>query len=358
MRLSENTLKLAKELTQVIGVSGNEIYISRLLQEHYKKYTDEIIFDNLGSVYAVKRCGKENAKKVMISANMDEVGLMVNGITDNGLLKVLALGDVFDQSMLSQRVRLLNSDGKEFTGSILSKDLSEDKSKVIKVKDMLVDIGANGKEEIKEMGIKLGDSIVLHGDFEVLGNGKRILSKAWNNRYGCLLGIELLEELKDVNLDVDLYVGCTVQHEIGLRGAETATNLVKPDLGIILNCMQANDMNGKKESVGKLGEGVLINYYDKSMMPNRALLNCLVETCKENNIKHQYYYSMKENDAKWVHKLLTGCPTLMACICARNLGTNNSIIDVDDYLAAKEAVINIMKSLNTEKVEAFKAENR
>lgn len=358
MNIDDNTLKLAQELTQIIGVSGNERYISKALQQHYRRYTDEIVFDNLGSVFAVKRCGKENAKKVMISGNMDEIGFMVNGITDNGLLKILPLGTVWDQTILSQRIRLINGEGKEFKGAIVTKNSSEDRSKIIGVGEMFADIGANSKEEIKEMGIKLGDSMVIDGPFEVLATGKRILSKAWNNRYGCILGIELLEELKDVELDVDLYVGCTVQKEIGLRGAETATNLVKPDLGIVLDCLQANDIEGKEDAVGKLGEGLLINYYDKSMMPNRALISHLVDICKLNDINHQYYYSMKENDAKWIHKLLVGCPTLMACICTRNVNTNSSIIDMDDYLSAKEAVIRVIKSLDTETIDRFKAENR
>lgn len=358
MGLNTDTLKLAEELTQIIGVSGNEKYISNILKQHYEKYTDEIIFDNLGSMYAVKRCKKENPKKVMISANMDEIGFMVNEITDMGLLKLLPLGNISAHDLVAKRVRLINNQGKEFIGSIVTKSTEQDKTEIVKDDEILADVGVTSKEEIKELGIKLGDSVVLDGEFKVLGKGERILSKAWNNRYGCLLGIEVLESLKNVELDVDLYVGCTVQHEVGLRGAETATNLVKPDLGIVVDCLQANDVSGKNNAVGKLGEGVLINYYDKSMMPNRALLNHLVETCKLNNIKYQSYYSMKENDSKWIHKLLTGCPTLMTCICARNINTNNSIIDTNDYLAAKKAVINVVKSLNTKKVEEFKAENR
>ncbi len=358
MKIDDNTLKLAQEITQIIGVSGNERYISKALQAHYKKYADEIVFDNLGSVFAVKRCGKKNAKKVMISANMDEIGFMVNGITDNGLLKILPLGTILNQTILSQRIRLINGEGKEFKGAIVTKNSGEDKSKVIDIDEMFADIGATSKEEVEQMGVRLGDSIVIDGPFEILSTGKRILSKAWNNRYGCILGIEILKALKDVELGVDLYVGCTVQKEIGLRGAETATNLVAPDLGIVLDCLQANDVEGKEDAVGKLGEGLLINYYDKSMMPNRALLNHLVDICKSNDIKYQYYYSMKENDAKWIHKLLVGCPTLMACICTRNVNTNSSIIHMDDYLAAKEAVVRVIRSLDTETIDRFKAENR
>ena len=358
MELKTDTLELMREITQIIGVSGNEKYISEAVQKYYKRYTDKIIFDNLGSVFAVKPCGRSNAKRVMICGNMDETGFIVNGITDMGLIKILPLGAVLDQTMLSQRVRLMNNDGKEFKGTIITADSDEENSKVIKANEMLVDIGATSKEEVNELGIKFGDSIVVDGQFEVLAKGQRILSKAWDNRYSCVLGIELLEALKDIKLDVDLYVGCIVQNKVGLRGSEPATNLIKPDLAIVMDCFQANDIDGVKEAVGKLGEGVLANFYDKSMMPNRTLLRYLVDICKSNHIKYQYYYSMKENDAKWIHKKIIGCPTLMACICARNINTNSSIIDINDYMAAKKAIIQVVKSLDSEKIDKFKAENR
>lgn len=358
MELCNSTLELMKEITQIVGISGNERNISRLLQEHYKKYTDEIIFDKLGSVFAVKRSSKKNAPRVMVAAHMDEFGFIVTGFTEGGLIKILPLGTVWNQTLLSQRVRLVNCDGKEFKGTIVSNSTEEEKSKLTKLEKMLVDIGATNKEEIEALGIKLGDSIVCDGEFEVLATGKRIISKAWNNRYGCIMGIEVLEALKDIDLDVDLYVGCTVQEEVGLRGAQTSTNLVKPDLAIVMDCLSANDLAGSKDAVGKLGEGVLINYYDKSMMPNRKLLNHLVTTCKTNDIKHQYFYSMGDSDAGWIHKVRTGCPTLTTCICARNVNTSSSMIDVNDYVAARKSIIEVIKSLNSESIEEFKTENR
>lgn len=355
--INNKTLDLMKELTQVIGVSGNELKVSKILQKYYKEYTDEIVFDNLGSVYAVKKSKKENAPKVMVTSHMDEVGFIVKEFTSNGMIKVLSLGPVCKQGLLGQRVRVMTNDGEEYKGVIVAKS-NDEKDKVLDVEKILIDIGANSKEEVLDLGIDLGDSIVIEGNFEVLATGKRIVSKAWNSRYGCVLGIELLEALKDVELDVDLYVGCTVQHEVGLRGSQTATNLVEPDLAIVLDCLQAGDVAGNSDSVGKLGEGILINFYDKSMMPNRALLNHLMNICKKKGLNHQFYYSMGDGDGGWIHKLLRGCPTLNACICARNVENNSSIIDINDYSDAKDAVLNVVKSLNDDMVQKFKAENR
>ena len=209
-----------------------------------------------------------------------------------------------------------------------------------------------------DWGVKVGDSAVLDGGFAMLGDGHRILSKAWDNRYGCIMAIELLQALKETKLDVDLYIGATVQEEAGIRGGTTATGLIHPDMGIVLDCSSANDITRDEQAVGQLGKGILIRYYDKGMMPNRLLLDTLVQTCKNQQLPYQYYYNMAQTDAAWIHKLFSGCPTLSACICARNVHTGNSMIDIRDYDCAKSALLAIITSLDENKINAYKAENR
>lgn len=353
--MQEKTLNLMKELTQTIGISGDERAVSQCMKKYLEPNCDEIIYDNLGSIFAVKRCGKADAKRVMVSGHMDEVGFMITGIQKNGLLKFILIGGIDGQALLSQRVRIKASNGKEYMGTIVAHG---DDIKACDPKKMLIDFGATSDTEAKEYGIKAGDSAVLDGPFTVLANAKRILSKAWDNRFGCIMAIELLEALKDVTLEYDLYIGATVMEEVGLRGGTTATGMIHPDMGIVMDCSFATDVKGDDNAVGQLGKGVLVRYYDKGMMPNRALLNHLVTTCETNNIPYQYFYNMAQTDAAWVHKLFAGCPTLSACICARNGHTGNSIIDTDDYEAAKQATFEILKHLSVEQIEAFKAENR
>lgn len=353
--MQKNTLKLMEELTQIIGISGDEREVSKCMKKYMEPNCDEIVYDNLGSIFAVKRCGKENAKRVMVSGHMDEVGFMITGIQKNGLLKMILIGGIAGQALLSQRVRVKASNGKEYVGTIVS---HEDDVKACDPKKMFIDLGVCSEEDAKKLGIKAGDSAVLDGPFHVLANEKRILSKAWDNRFGCIMAIELLEALKDVTLEYDLYIGATVMEEVGLRGGTTATGLIQPDLGIVMDCSSASDIKGNDNAVGQLGKGILVRYYDKGMMPNRALLNHLVDTCEANKIPYQYFYNMAQTDAAWVHKLFAGCPTLSACICARNAHTGNSIIDTDDYDAAKAATLAILKDLSEEQIEAFKAENR
>lgn len=354
MNMNKKTLALMEELTQVIGIAGDEREVSKILAKHYAPLCDEIIYDNLGSIFAVKRCGKLDAPKVMISAHMDEVGFMIQKIRDNGLLGIIAIGEIAGQSLHAQRVRI-KTKTCEYIGTIVADD---DDIARCDVKKMLIDVGATSKEEVLSLGIHLGDSVVLDGPFSILANGQRILSKAWDNRYGCVLSVEILELCKDINLDFDLYVGATVMEEVGNRGAITATGLIQPDLGIVLDCSFARDIKGAEDAVGQLGKGVLIRYYDKGMMPNRTLLQHLVSTCLQQQISHQYYYTMGSTDTAWIHKLFDGCPTLSVCICGRNVHTGNSIIDVNDYTSAKSALYAILQELKPSMITAFKEENR
>lgn len=353
--MMKNTLVLMEELTQLIGVAGDERSVSQCMKKHMEPFCDDIVYDNLGSLFAVKRCGKENAKKVMVSGHMDEVGFMITSISKNGLLKFILIGGIDGASLHSQRVRIKVANGKEYAGCIVA---PEEDIKACDVKKMYIDAGVSSQEEIQELGIKVGDSAVIDGAFTPLANGKRIMSKAWDNRYGCIMAVEILQALKDCTLDYDLYIGATVQEEVGMRGATTATGLLHPDMGIVMDCSFADDVKGNDNAVGQLGKGILIRYYDKGMMPNRALLDHLVQTCEKEQIAHQYFYNMGNTDAAWVHKLFSGCPTLSACICGRNVHTGNSIIDIDDYAAAKKAICCILTTLTSTQIEAFKAENR
>lgn len=353
--LTKETIALMEELTQAIGISGDEKAISQIMRTHMEPYADEIVYDNLGSMFALKKSKKEGAPRVLVCGHMDEVGFMITSIKKNGLASFICIGGIDAQSLHAQRVRVKASNGKEYIGTIVC---DNEDIKACDTKKMLIDFGAESDEMANTFGVRVGDSAVLDGPFHVVANGNRILSKAWDNRYGCIMAIELLQALHHVNLDVDLYIGATVQEEVGIRGGTTATGLIHPDMGIVMDCSFANDATGKDNAVGQLGKGVLVRYYDKGMMPNRMLLNTLVQTCVQENLPYQYFYNMGQTDAAWIHKLFSGCPTLSACICARNVHTGNSMIDVRDYESAKAATLSILTSLNEEKINAFKAENR
>lgn len=352
--METKTLSLLEEFTQIIGISGDEKQVSQALAKQYESLCDEIVYDNLGSIFAVKRCGKPDAKRVMVCAHMDEVGFMITEIHNNGTMSFIKIGSIDDASMHAQRVKV-KANREVVYGTIIAEDEAIQKCNG---KAMRIDVGAKSAQEVKEMGIHVGDSVVLDGPFQVLGKGKRVISKAFQNRFGCVLGIELLEALKGVTLPFDLYVGASVMEEVGIRGGITATGLIQPDLGIVLDCSMAQDVKGNENANGKLGEGVLIRYYDKGMMPNRGLLQAFETLCEKEEIKHQPFYSMGQNDAAWIHKLFSGCPTLNICICARNGHTASTMIDLNDYSCAKQSAISFVKQLDEKQIQYYKEFNR
>ncbi|MDP4172064.1 MAG: peptidase M28, partial [Bacillota bacterium] len=200
--MNENTLKLFKTLTELPGVSGNEHEVRKFMREQLKPYADEMVQDKLGGIFGFKK-GPENGPVIMVAGHMDEVGFMVTAITDNGMLRFQPLGGWWSQVLLAQRVHVHTKKGPVtgVIGSIPPHLLDESlRNKPMEIKNMLIDIGADNREDAERIGIKPGQSIVPICPFTPMSNEKKILAKAWDNRYGCGLAIELLQELKDVQL--------------------------------------------------------------------------------------------------------------------------------------------------------------
>ena len=160
----------------------------------------------------------------------------------------------------------------------------------------MLDIGAESDKEVRR-GIEIGDTIVPFTPFTQLSE-HRYSAKAWDNRYGCVLAIEILELLKDVELDVDLYVGANVQEEVGLRGAKASTELIQPDIAFVVDCSPANDIKGKQQLSGQLGEGTLIRIKDGTMILSPRFRDYLLELVDTFDIRSQYYISPGGTDGE------------------------------------------------------------
>lgn len=240
--MNEQTLKLFQTLTELPGAPGNEHLVRNFMREQLALYSDEIVQDKLGSIFGVKK-GNPQGPTIMVAGHMDEVGFMVTAITENGMIRFQPLGGWWSQVLLAQRVQIITKTGPVIgvVGSIPPHLLDESKrNKPMEIKNMLIDIGADDRADAERIGIKPGQAILPICPFTPMANEKKILAKAWDNRYGCGLAVELLQELQDVSLANTLYSGATVQEEVGLRGAQTAANMIKPD--IFLRLMPARPM--------------------------------------------------------------------------------------------------------------------
>lgn len=355
--MEEQTLKLFQTLTELPGASGNEHLVRNFMRKQLSLYSDEIVQDKLGSIFGIKK-GNETGPTIMVAGHMDEVGFMVTAITDNGLLRFQPLGGWWSQVLLAQRVQIMTENGP-VTGVISSIPPhlldEEKKKKPMEISNMLIDIGADDKEDAESIGIKPGQPILPICPFTPMANKKKILAKAWDNRYGCGLAIELLKELKDEILPNTLYSGATVQEEVGLRGAQTAANMIKPDLFFALDASAANDVAGKKSEFGHLGQGTLLRILDRSMVTHRGMKEFILDTAEKYNIPYQYFVSQGGTDAGKVHLSNEGVPSAVIGICARYIHTHASIIHVDDYAAAKELIVKLVKACDQTTVDTIKA---
>lgn len=153
-----------------------------------------------------------------------------------------------ESSHVISKVTITTDDGTEIRGLIGSKPPHvldpEERKKPVQIKDMFIDIGVRSKEDAENHGIEVGNMITPYSEFEELANGKYLTAKAFDNRYGCALAIDVLKRLKDEQIGVDLYAGATVQEEVGLRGAKVAANKIKPDLAIAVDVAVAYDTPG------------------------------------------------------------------------------------------------------------------
>ncbi|WP_019414972.1 M42 family metallopeptidase [Paenisporosarcina sp. TG20] len=353
--MNSETLQLFKTLTELPGAPGNEHAIRKFMRSELQKYSDEIVQDNLGGIFGLKK-GDDQGPRIMVAGHMDEVGFMVSQITENGMLRFQPLGGWWSQVLLAQRVEIITDNGPVIgvIGSIPPHILSEEvRNKPMEIKNMLIDIGADDLEDAKKIGIRPGQQIVPICPFTPMANRKKILAKAWDNRYGCGLAIELLKELKDEKLPNTLYSGANVMEEVGLRGAQTAATLIKPDLFFALDASPANDMSGSKTEFGQLGKGTLLRIFDRSMITHRGMREFVLDTAETHNIPYQYFISQGGTDAGRVHMSNEGVPSAVVGICSRYIHTAGSIIHTDDYAAAKELIVKLVRSADKTTLETI-----
>jgi len=362
MKLSPSQRKLFKTLSELNGVSGQENEIARYLRSGYEKLGYPFITDNLGSIFAVKKSNLKNAPKVMVVGHMDEVGFIVISLEENGMMKGHPIGGLNPQTLNAQRICLKTKKGTYLHGAIgaIPPHLltEKEREKPMEIKNMFFDFGFKSKKEAEDAGVFIGAMMVVEGEFREINNQERLLGKAFDDRYGIVLGLEILKEFKNIDLPITLYVGGSVQEEVGCRGAITSSNLIGPDLAIVLDCSPSRDSSGNAKELGQLGGGVLIRFVDGTMIAFSELLAFQKECAEKAHVKSQYFDSPGGTDAGQIHKNLDGVLTLTHCICARSIHTNSTVMDVEDYIAAKKSLIYMLKHLDEDKIAALKAARR
>lgn len=337
---------LLQKLSTVAGVPGNEKKVSQLIVSELKGHVDQISYDNLGSVIAQKG---HQGPKVMIAGHMDEVGLLVTQITKEGFVKFQTLGGWFSQVMLAQVWEIHTKKGIVLgvTGVKPPHIIPQDKRNVaIDISTMYLDLGVTSKEEAEQLGVEPGNMVVPHREFQVLGHEKFLLGKAWDNRIGSAVVIEVLKRLEKTEIH-QLFGTFTVQEEVGLRGAKTSSHVVAPEIAIAVDTGLANDVPGGEPQEQSLGKGPQIFLYDAGLVPHQGLRQFVVQVAKDEKIPYQEpFLTGGRTDAGHMHLAHQGAASISIGVPTRYMHSHTSIIHVDDYENTIKLMMAVIKRLD------------
>ena len=340
-------INIYKELSSMHGVSGREDEIRKYIKEHLVG-ASEIIQDRMGGVFGVYE-GSKKGPKIMICAHMDEIGAMVTEIRKDGFIKMMAIGGINPEAFVALNVYVTTEDGKRIPGVISSIPVHISKDVKMSFDDLVLDIGADSKEDVLNLGIKVGCFITPMENFYFTFDNKKMVNKAWDDRLGCSVVLDLVEDILKMEHPNTVIMGATVQEEVGLRGAKVSTNMILPDLFITVDVSPMQDYLGKPEA-GRLGGGFLIRYYDPRTIMPPQLLKYFRDLAEKNNIPYQNFRSMGGTDAGEAQ--YAGCGTLATTvgIPGRYIHSPATMVHLDDILAAKEFILKLVADFDEERL--------
>jgi len=347
---------------EAFGPSGFEREVNGLAKAYMEPYSDEVVVDKLGTVTFVSK-GSSERPRVLLAGHTDEVGFIVSSVTKEGYLTFNPLGGWWDQVLLGQRVAIRTNKGI-VPGVIAAKPPhilpQEERSKVVTKKEMYIDIGATSREEAEESGVKVGDPAVPWSPFSLIQGGKVAMGKAFDDRIGAFVLMEAIRRIKEGGVDHPntVYGAATVQEEVGLRGATTIAHVVDPDVAIVIEVDIAGDVPGIKpqEALTKMGKGVGLLTYDRSMIPNQPLKEFVYNVAKQAQIPLQLsQVSGGGTDAGRIHVSRAGCPSVVVTVPTRHIHSHVGLLSLKDVENAVRLVMEIVKRLDAKTVEGFTA---
>ena len=333
-----------QKMVETPGLSGFESEVSKVIEDYFKPYSDDIVRDKLGNLIILKKGNVGDRKKIMLAAHMDEIGLIVKKIDENGFIKFSTIGGIDQRTLLTQEVIVHGK--KDLFGVIGNKPphilSDEEKKKAVKIEDMLIDVGLN-KEEAEKF-ISVGDPISFRRKMINL-QGDCISSKALDDRAGVAVMYECLKELNKMNHDCDVYAVATVQEEVGLRGAITSTYGIFPDIGIAIDVGFAYTPELAKDEYSELGKGPAIAF-GANIHPK--VYERLLKTAKDYSLPYQeeFYPAATGTDTWAIQVTQSGVASGLISIPLRYMHTSVEIVDLNDIKYAGKILAEFIVSLN------------
>lgn len=321
--------ELLHQLTQVPGPSGYESAIREAIKEIIKAHVQELRVDAMGNLIARVGTKAKDGLRVMVAAHMDEIGIIVSHVEKNGLVRFSNIGTVLPRYLPGSRVRFLNG-----TRGVINSNKSDDQSKIQPVNQFYIDVGARN---LKDCPVKTGDLAVF--DREFLDMGRRVSSKALDDRSACALMIETIKRINKTPHELNFVF--STQEEVGSRGATTAAFQLETELGIALDVTPAGDIMGVKMQVN-LGDGPAIKVRDVGHIADPAVVNWMVAGAKAAKLPYQLeVLDVGTTDARAMQISRAGMRSGVLSLPCRYVHSPSELIDMEDY----ENALNLLTRL-------------
>jgi tetrahedral aminopeptidase len=313
--------KLLQTLTETFGPSGYEDKVREIVRREVEPLVDEMKVDALGNLIARKHPGKatKDTRKIMIAAHMDEIGVIVSHVDENGFVRFSPIGGVFRRYVLGGRVRFLNG-----TQGVIGYDRLDNVNELPTLDKVYIDVGATNP---KDCPVKIGDVAAFDRTYSEFGN--RLVAKSMDDRVSVLVAIETLRALKSTTHD--LYFAFTTQEEVGTRGATTSAYGVDPDIGIALDVTPSGDTpNSLKMEMG-LGKGPCIKIQDVGMISDPRVVKWMIRAAEKNKIPYQREVLLiGSTDARAIQVARAGVPVGCISIPVRYVHSPSEMVDFSD----------------------------
>ncbi len=322
---------LLKQLSELNSVSGNEKSVRDFIISEIKDYVEDVRIDKIGNIIAYKK-GKVTEPKIMVSAHMDEVGLLINQIDSEGLLGFTLVGDIDSRILISKPVIVGD---KSILGVIGAKPIhlqkSEERKKSIDYDALYIDIGCTNKEEAQKL-VKLGDYVCFQSEFREFGDNL-LKGKALDNRAGCEVLIDTIKS----DTDRSFYAVFSVMKEIGIFGGEPATYSINPDINIILDSSLEQN---------KLGHGPILSFMEKGAFFSSEMTKRIIQMSKDKNIPYQLCgFDSDRSDACKMQTSGYGTKTLKVSIPCKYRRSAVTVINKEDLKNAKTLLKELLNDI-------------
>jgi len=319
-------IPLLKRLSETPGVSGREERVRELLHKELKPIADELKVDPMGSLIATFKSKTKNAKRLLLCCHIDEIGFYVRHVSDAGFVYINNAGGFDTRNLLARRVLIQSSgDGHEDLIGLMNPSgrpthiaKEEDRKKIPEITDFMIDL-CMPADKVKKK-VRIGDPVTLIQEFAEIGDC--VTGKCLDNRVAAFVAIEAIRKCKSPKYEIIL--ACTVQEEVGLRGAAPATFSSDPDIAVAIDTTLCVDLPGvpEDERTSKQGAGVALTIMDSSAIGNRPLIDSFESVAKKHKIPHQLSILFRGGtDAGAMQRTRGGYPTMTLSIPTRYIHT-------------------------------------